>query len=83
MVFEDCLFIFIIKIFFVVVFFKKVVGIEFGFGELNCNKVVIVKCDKVCEIVEIKMFDLNVVSVEVVMCMVEGVVCSMGIVIED
>lgn len=41
-VYEDCLFIFIIKILLVLVLFKKVVGIEKGLGELNKIKVVIV-----------------------------------------
>lgn len=34
------------------------------------------------EIVEFKMVDLNVVDVEVVMCMVVGIVWSMGIIVE-
>lgn len=42
MVYEDCLFDFIIKILFVVVLLKKVVGVESGFGEFNMKKVVIV-----------------------------------------
>lgn len=41
-VYEDCLFIFIIKILLVLVLFKKVVGVEKGFGEFNKIKVVIV-----------------------------------------
>lgn len=44
-VYEDCLFIFIIKILFVVVLLKKVVKIEKGLGELNKIKVVIVLSD--------------------------------------
>lgn len=43
-VFEDCLFMFIIKILLVVVLFKKVVKVEKGFGELNKIKVVFVIC---------------------------------------
>lgn len=42
MVYEDCFFDFIMKMLFVVVLFKKVVGVEYGFGEFNMNKVVIV-----------------------------------------
>lgn len=44
-VYEDCLFIFVIKILLVVVLLKKVVKIEKGLGELNKNKVVKVFSD--------------------------------------
>jgi large subunit ribosomal protein L11 len=42
-----------------------------------------VKRDKVREIAETKMPDLNAASVEAAMLMVEGTARSMGIVIED
>ncbi|COF45977.1 50S ribosomal protein L11 [Streptococcus pneumoniae] len=42
-----------------------------------------VKRDKVREIAETKMPDLNAASVEAAMRMVEGTARSMGIVIED
>lgn len=38
-VYVDCLFIFVIKILLVVVLLKKVVGIKFGLGKLNKDKV--------------------------------------------
>lgn len=44
LVYEDKLFDFIIKILLVVVFLKKVVGVEKGLGEFNKIKVVIVIC---------------------------------------
>ena len=62
---------------------KKVAGIESGSGEPNRNKVATVKRDKVREIAETKMPDLNAASVEAAMRMVEGTARSMGIVIED
>lgn len=65
------------------VLLKKAAGIESGSGEPNRNKVATVKRDKVREIAETKMPDLNVASVESAMRMVEGTARSMGIVVED
>ena len=65
------------------VLLKKAAGIESGSGEPNRNKVATVKRDKVREIAETKMPDLNAASVESAMRMVEGTARSMGIVIED
>ncbi len=82
-VFEDRSFTFITKTPPAAVLLKKVVGIESGSGEPNRNKVATVKRDKVREIAETKMPDLNAASVEAAMRMVEGTARSMGIVIED
>ena len=57
--------------------------IEKGSGEPNKKKVATVKRDKVREIAEQKMPDLNAASVEAAMRMVEGTARSMGVVIED
>lgn len=65
------------------VLLKKAAGIESGSGEPNKKKVATVKRDKVREIAESKMVDLNAASVESAMRMVEGTARSMGIVIED
>ena len=65
------------------VLLKKAAGIESGSGEPNRKKVATVKRDKVREIAELKMPDLNASSVETAMLMVEGTARSMGIVIED
>ena len=81
-VFEDRSFTFITKTP-PAVLLKKVAGIESGSGEPNRNKVATVKRDKVREIAETKMPDLNDASVEAAMRMVEGTARSMGIVIED
>ena len=64
-------------------FLKKQLEFESGSGEPNRNKVATVKRDKVREIAESKMPDLNAASVEAAMRMVEGTARSMGIVIED
>lgn len=81
--FEDRSFTFITKTPPAAVLLKKAAGIESGSGEPNRNKVATVKRDKVREIAETKMPDLNAASVESAMRMVEGTARSMGIVIED
>jgi large subunit ribosomal protein L11 len=65
------------------VLLKKAAGIESGSGEPNKKKVATVKRDKVREIAETKMPDLNAANVDSAMRMVEGTARSMGIVIED
>ncbi|MCY1692653.1 50S ribosomal protein L11 [Exiguobacterium sp. SL14] len=82
-VFEDRSFTFITKTPPAAVLLKKATGIESGSGEPNRKKVATVKRDKVREIAETKMPDLNASSVETAMLMVEGTARSMGIVIED
>jgi large subunit ribosomal protein L11 len=82
-VFEDRSFTFITKTPPAAVLLKKAAGIENGSGEPNRKKVATVKRDKVREIAETKMPDLNASSVETAMLMVEGTARSMGIVIED
>ncbi|GAA0380844.1 50S ribosomal protein L11 [Bacillus horti] len=82
-VFEDRSFTFILKTPPAAVLLKKAAGIESGSGEPNKKKVATVKRDKVREIAEAKMPDLNAASVEAAMLMVEGTARSMGIVIED
>lgn len=82
-VFEDRSFTFITKTPPAAVLLKKAAGIESGSGEPNRKKVATVKRDKVREIAETKMPDLNAASVEAAMRMVEGTARSMGITIED
>ncbi|HEU4962517.1 MAG TPA: 50S ribosomal protein L11 [Bacilli bacterium] len=65
------------------VLLKKAAGIESGSGEPNKNKVATIKRDKIREIAETKMPDLNAANVENAMRMVEGTARSMGIVVED
>lgn len=82
-VFEDRSFTFITKTPPAAVLLKVAAGIQSGSGQPNRNKVATVKRDKVREIAEQKMPDLNAASVEAAMRMVEGTARSMGIVIED
>jgi large subunit ribosomal protein L11 len=78
-VFEDRSFTFILKTTPAAVLLKKAAGIDKGSGEPNRNKVAKVPKDKVREIAELKMKDLNAASVEAAMRMVEGTARSMGI----
>ena len=64
------------------VLLKKAAGIESASGEPNRRKVAKVPRDKVREIAETKMADLNAGSLEAAMSMVEGTARSMGIEIE-
>lgn len=82
-VFEDRSFTFITKTPPAAVLLKKAAGIDKASGEPNKNKVATIKCDKVKEIAETKMKDLNAADVEAAMRMVEGTARSMGIVVED
>ena len=82
-VFEDRSFTFITKTPPAAVLLKKAAGIESGSSKPHSYKVATVKRDKVREIAESKMPDLNAASVEAAMRMVEGTARSMGIIIED
>lgn len=82
-VYEDRSFTFITKTPPAAVLLKKAAGIDRASGEPNRKKVATVKRDKVREIAQQKMPDLNAADVEAAMRMVEGTARSMGIVIED
>ena len=82
-VFEDRSFTFVTKTPPAAVLLKKAAGVEKASGEPNKNKVATIKRDKVREIAESKMKDLNAGSVEAAMRMVEGTARSMGITVED
>ena len=82
-VFEDRSFTFITETPPAAVLLKKAAGLEKASGEPNKKKVAKLGRDKVREIAESKMADLNAASVEAAMRMVEGTARSMGIVIED
>ena len=82
-VFEDRSFTFITKTPPAAVLLKKAAGIDKASGEPNKNKVATIKRDKVKEIAETKMKDLNAADVEAAMRMGEGTARSMGIVVED
>jgi large subunit ribosomal protein L11 len=82
-VYEDRSFTFVTKTPPAAVLLKKAAGIERASGQPNKVKVATVKRDKVREIAELKMVDLNAASVEAAMRMIEGTARSMGIVIQD
>jgi len=81
-VYEDRSFTFITKTPPASVLLKKAAGIETASGEPNKKKVAKLSREKVREIAEFKMKDLNAASVEAAMRMVEGTARSMGIEIE-
>ena len=78
-VYEDRSFTFVLKTPPASVLLKKAAGIETASGEPNKKKVGKVSSDKVKEIAELKMKDLNAADVEAAMRMVEGTARSMGI----
>lgn len=78
-IYEDRSFTFLLKTPPASVLLKKAAGIEKASGEPNKNKVGKVSSDKVKEIAEFKMKDLNAADVEAAMRMVEGTARSMGI----
>ena len=82
-VFEERSFTFVTKTPPAAVLLKKAAGLEKASGEPNKKKVAKLGRDKVREIAESKMQDLNAANVEAAMRMVEGTARSMGIVIED
>ncbi|WP_251425314.1 50S ribosomal protein L11 [Veillonella agrestimuris] len=82
-VYEDRSFDFITKTPPAAVLLKKAAGIPKGSGVPNREKVAKVSRDKVREIAETKMPDLNANTVEQGMRMVEGTARSMGIEIVD
>ena len=82
-VFEDRSFTFVTKTPPAAVLLKKAAGLEKASGEPNKKKVAKLGRDKVREIAESKMQDLNAANVEAAMRMVEGTARSMGIVVED
>jgi len=82
-VFEDRSFTFITKTPPAAVLLREAAGIEKGSGEPNRNKVANVSRDKVREIAELKMPDLNANDVEAAMRIIEGTARSMGITVDQ
>jgi len=81
-VFEDRSFTFITKVPPVAILLKKAAGIAVASGEPNRKKIAKISKDKVKEIAQLKMPDLNANSLEAAMQMVAGTARSMGIEIE-
>ena len=82
-VFEDRSFSFITKTPPAAVLLREAAGIDKGSGEPNRNKVANVSRDKVREIAELKMPDLNANDVEAAMRIIEGTARSMGITVDQ
>lgn len=82
-VYQDRSFTFIMKTPPAAVLLKKAVGVESGSGEPNRKKVATITREKVREIAQTKLPDLNAASVEAAMRMIEGTARSMGITVVD
>ena len=82
-VYEDRSFTFVTKTPPAAVLIKKACGIDKASGVPNKTKVATISKDKVREIAEMKMPDLNAASVEAAMSMIAGTARSMGITVED
>lgn len=82
-VFEDRSFTFITKTPPAAILLKKAMNLDKGSGVPNRDKIGTIKRDKVREIAEIKMPDLNAANVESAMRMIEGTARSMGLLVED
>ena len=65
------------------VLLKKACNIKSGSGVPNKTKVATISKDKVREIAEMKMPDLNAASVEAATSMLAGTACYLGITVED
>jgi large subunit ribosomal protein L11 len=82
-VYADKSFTFITKTPPAAVLIKKAIGLESGSGEPNRKKVGTIKRDKVKEIAQTKIKDMNTIDLEAAMRMVEGTARSMGVDVVD
>ena len=82
-VFEDRSFKFITKTPPAAVLLREALGIDKGSGEPNRDKVGTVSREKVREIAELKMPDLNANDVDAAMKIIEGTARSMGVEVAD
>ena len=82
-VYQDRSFSFITKTPPAAVLLKKACNLKSGSGVPNKTKVAKISKDKIREIAEVKMPDLNAASIESAMSMIAGTARSMGIVVED
>ena len=81
-IFDDRSFTFILKTPPAAVLIKKAANVEKGSGEPNRNKVGTITKEKVREIAEMKMPDLNANSIEAAMKIIEGTARNMGITVK-
>ena len=65
------------------VLIKKACNIQSGSGVPNKTKVATISKDKIREIAETKMPDLNAATIEAAMSMIAGTARSMGVTVEE
>lgn len=82
-VYQDRSFTFILKTPPAAVLIKKACGVESGSGVPNKTKVAKLSKEKLKEIAELKLPDLNAASVEAAMSMIAGTARSMGVTVEE
>jgi len=82
-IYEDRSFTFITKTPPAAVLIKQKAGLDKGSGEPNRTKVGTISRDKVREIAELKMPDLNANDVDAAMKIIEGTARSMGVTVTD
>jgi len=82
-VYQDRTYTFVTKTPPAAVLIKKACGIESGSGVPNRTQVAKLTKEQVTEIAEIKMPDLNAVTIEAAESMIAGTARSMGITVED
>ena len=82
-IYEDKSFTFVLKTPPASVLIKQKIGLEKGSGEPNRNKVGTITRDKVREIAEIKLKDLNANDIDAAMKIIEGTAHSMGVNVSD
>ena len=82
-VFEDTSFTFVVKSPPASELLKKAAGIEKGSGSPRANKVGVITTDKIREIAESKMNDLNASDIESAMRIISGTARSMGLQVES
>ena len=82
-IYEDRSFDFITKTPPAAVLLKKACGLKSGSAVPNKTKVATISQDKIREIAEMKMPDLNAASIETAMSMIAGTARSMGIKVEE
>ncbi|MEW6188558.1 MAG: 50S ribosomal protein L11 [Actinomycetota bacterium] len=82
-IYEDRSFSFVTKTPPASILLKQAAGIETGSGEAGRQKVATISREKIKEIAQLKMPDLNANSIEAAMRIIEGTAKSMGIEIKD
>ncbi len=82
-VYQDKSFSFITKTPPAAVLIKKACNIQSGSGVPNKTKVATISKDKIREIAETKMPDLNAATIEAAMSMIAGTARSMGVTVQD